>query len=99
MWSSLTSRLRQGSNAGWGIVPHARVTCAGQVLMSHGLTCGDVAHLLCLACLLNCGHAVTTTDDGDAALGGQLSQQVSNGLQGGGVGDSVLLLVGQTVCR
>jgi hypothetical protein len=44
------------------------------------LTGGDVAHLLGLAGLLNSGHRVTATNDGDGALRSELSQGVSNGL-------------------
>ena len=47
-----------------------------------GLTSGrDVAHLLGNSGLLDGGDGVTSTNDGDASLGGQASQGVGNALE------------------
>ena len=43
---------------------------------------GDVAHLAAESGLLNGGNGVTSSDDGDASLGGQASEGVGNALRG-----------------
>lgn len=52
--------------------------CVYHLSFFSDLTCADVAHLAGYSCLLHSCHAVTTTNDGDGTLAGDLSQGVGN---------------------